>query len=132
MSKKKEKMFEHKSERILPKKKFIHRQLRFSLYAAFIILVSLGIGIAGYSVTAHLGFLDSLLNASMILTGMGPVNPMLNDASKVFSSLYAIYSGVAFLTTIGVFIAPLLHRFMHKLHLDDAHAQNKRSGQDVS
>jgi hypothetical protein len=67
----------------------------------------------------------------MILTGMGPVTPMTTTSAKLFASFYAIYSGVAFLSTIGVFITPLLHRFMHKLHLDDAR-ENKRSRRDVS
>lgn len=68
--------------------------------------------------TADLPFLDALLNASMILTGMGPVNTMNNAASKIFASLYALYSGVAFLSTIGVFLSPVIHRFMHKIHMD--------------
>ena len=69
--------------------------------------------------TAHLNFIDSLLNASMILTGMGPVNPMPTNAAKLFASLYSLYSGVAFLTVMGVFLAPVIHRFMHKLHIED-------------
>ena len=112
-------MFEKKSEKLLPRKRFISRQIRFSFYAAGILAISLAIGILGYSFFADLGFVDSLLNASMILTGMGPVNPMQEDAAKVFASFYAIYSGVAFLSVIGVFIAPVVHRFMHKIHLED-------------
>jgi ABC-type polysaccharide/polyol phosphate export permease len=77
------------------------------------------IGVVGYMITAKLEFIDAVLNASMILTGMGPVNVMPNDSAKWFASIYALYSGVAFLTTIGLFIAPIAHRFMHKLHLDE-------------
>lgn len=112
-------MFEKKSEKLLSKKLFISRQIKFSIYAAAILAISLAIGIIGYSCFAGLGFVDSLLNASMILTGMGPVNAMQDDAAKVFASFYAIYSGVAFLSVIGVFIAPVVHRFMHKIHLED-------------
>lgn len=91
----------------------------YSLCSMGFILFSLGIGIAGYMYYAGLGFTDSLLNASMILTGMGPVDPMPSDGAKIFASLYAIYSGVAFLTSIAVLFAPLLHRLMHRLHFDE-------------
>ncbi len=111
-------MFEHKSQKLISRKEFISRQLKCTLYAAVIIAFSLAIGVIGYSTTCDLPFVDALLNASMILAGMGPVDEMTTDTSKFFASFYAIYSGVAFLSTIGVFIAPMLHRFMHKLHLE--------------
>jgi hypothetical protein len=75
--------------------------------------------VIGYHVICGLNWIDSLYNASMILTGMGPVNQMTTDGAKIFASFYAIFSGVAFLTTIGVVIAPLVHRVMHKFHFDD-------------
>jgi len=112
-------MFERKGEMIISRKRFWNRQLRFTLYAVGSLLFSLILGILGYMITAQLGFVDALLNASMILTGMGPVNPMTDNASKIFASFYAIYSGVAFLSVIGVFIAPIVHRFMHKIHLEN-------------
>ena len=110
--------FEHKSDELLSPKKFIRRQLRFGGYAALIIIISLLIGVVGYHVTGALGWMDSLLNASMILTGMGPVNVMTTASAKLFASCYALYSGVAFLTTISVFLAPILHRILHSLHLE--------------
>jgi len=82
--------------------------------------VSLGIGVVGYHFINELPWLDSLLNASMILTGMGPVDPMKNDAAKWFASFYAIFSGIAFLSTVAVFLSPLVHRFLHKHHLDES------------
>jgi hypothetical protein len=112
-------MFEKKSQNLISRKRFINRQVKFTLYAIGIMVFSLALGIGGYMVTAHLNFIDSLLNASMILTGMGPVNPMPTNAAKLFASLYSLYSGVAFLTVMGVFLAPVIHRFMHKLHLED-------------
>lgn len=112
-------MFEKKTESIISRKKFLNRQLKFSLYAFVILFFSLIIGIAGYAITAHLSFVDSLLNASMILTGMGPVTTLTENPAKLFASFYAIYSGVAFLSVIGVFIAPILHRFMHKIHMEE-------------
>lgn len=111
-------MFEKKSEPILPRKKFWNRQIRFSMYASIVLVFSLCLGIIGYATTENLGWIDSLLNASMILTGMGPVNAMTNNASKLFASFYAIYSGVVFLSVIGIFIAPIVHRFLHKIHLE--------------
>ena len=111
-------MFEKKSEKVISRKKFWNRQLRFSMYASTILIFSLTLGVTGYMIFAQLGFVDALLNASMILTGMGPVNPMHDEAAKLFASFYALYSGVAFLSVIGVFIAPVVHRFMHKIHLE--------------
>lgn len=73
---------------------------------------------AGYHFTMSLGFTDSLINASMILTGMGPVDKAETDAAKIFASLYAIYSGVAFLSSIAFLFLPILHRFLHKMHID--------------
>jgi hypothetical protein len=67
-----------------------------------------------------LGWVDSLLNASMILTGMGPVSLLPSDAAKLFASAYAVFSGVAFLTTFSILIAPILHRILHRLHLNEA------------
>ena len=62
---------------------------------------------------------DALLNASMILTGMGPIDAMKNDAAKLFASFYSIFSGVVFLSTVAVFLSPIVHRFLHKLHVDE-------------
>jgi hypothetical protein len=86
------------------------------LVAVFLIF-SLAIGMIGYHLIAHLSWIDSFVNASMILTGMGPVNPMPSRAAKLFSGLYAIYSGVGFLTAMGLLFAPVLHRFLHKVHM---------------
>jgi hypothetical protein len=112
-------MFEKKSQNVISRKSFISRQVKFTLYATGIMCFSLFLGIFGYMLTADLNFIDALLNASMILTGMGPVNPMPSDSAKIFASFYSLYSGVAFLTVMGVFLAPVIHRFMHKLHLED-------------
>ena len=87
-------------------------------YASIMITISLGIGVVGYHSFANLPWVDSLLNASMILAGMGPVDPMQTYAGKLFASFYCLFSGIAFLTTIAVFLSPILHRFMAKLHLE--------------
>ena len=87
---------------------------------AFLILgICLLIGIAGYHYTAEVGWLDSLHNASMILSGMGPVVEINTVPGKFFSSFYALFSGVVFITNIGIILAPALHRMYHRLHLEE-------------
>jgi hypothetical protein len=111
-------LYEHKSQP-LAKKSVYYKRLLNSFFLSFIfILFSLLLGVLGYHSIAGLGWIDSLLNASMILTGMGPVNPMSDNASKLFASIYSIYSGVAFLSSIAVFLSPALHRLMHRLHME--------------
>lgn len=72
----------------------------------------------GYHLFAGLSWLDALVNASMILTGMGPVDQMTSVGAKLFASFYALFSGVAFLTIVAVLLAPAVHRFLHRFHLD--------------
>jgi hypothetical protein len=93
-----------------------------ALYACFalaFLCLSLAAGTVGYAHFANLSPVDAFLNASMILTGMGPVDRMETTGGKLFAGIYAIYSGVAFLTFCGVLFTPVYHRFMHKFHLDD-------------
>ena len=111
--------YEHKTEPLLPFDQFLRRMLRHGLAAMLFLVVSLTIGVIGYHFTEHLSWIDSLLNASMILGGMGPVNGLQTDGGKVFASFYALYSGVAFLVVVGIIIAPLAHRLMHRLHLEE-------------
>lgn len=110
---------EHKSKPLASRTHFAKRMMAFGLLTISILAFSWGIGVWGYMVYGQLGFIDAVLNAAMILTGMGPVNPMPTEAAKWFASLYAVYSGVAFLTTIGVFMAPMVHRLLHGLHLKE-------------
>jgi hypothetical protein len=77
------------------------------------------IGVIGYRYLAPALWIDAFHNASMILSGMGPVINITNDAGKIFSSIYAIVSGVVFITTIGIILAPAIHRFFHRLHLQE-------------
>lgn len=112
-------MFESRNQKIITGRAFAARQLRYSFYSLLMVTFSLLLGVVGYMSTADLSFIDALLNASMILTGMGPVTPMVSDMAKLFASFYALYSGIAFLTIIGLFIVPVAHRFMHKHHLDE-------------
>lgn len=114
--------FERRHEPLLPRRIFIQRVLIFLGFSLLIIGCSLGIGIVGYHYTEHLSWLDSLLNASMILGGMGPVDTIKTDAGKLFASFYALFSGMVFLVAAGVLLAPVVHRFLHAFHVapDDA------------
>ena len=111
-------MFERRHEPLLPRAVFLARVARSAAVATALVGGSLAIGTLGYHWTARLDWLDALLNASMILTGMGPVSPMTTPAAKLFAAGYALFSGVAFLTSIGILIAPVAHRFLHHFHLD--------------
>lgn len=112
-------MNENKVQRLAPWPKFA-RRLGKSFAAMFIIVsAALLAGIVGYHSIAHLSWVDSLLNASMILTGMGPVDPMKDTASKVFASAYALFSGVVFLSAVGVLLSPIVHRLLHAFHIED-------------
>jgi hypothetical protein len=113
-------MFEHHRQPLLSRPAFARRVARHGILGSLLIAVSLGIGTVGYRAIAGLDWVDSVLNASMILTGMGPVTPMQTTAAKLFASAYAIFSGVVFLSTVGVMAAPIAHRFLHRLHLDEA------------
>lgn len=103
----------------MPFAKFIIRVLTYFLFSFTLIVFSLGIGTIGYHYFGGLPKIDSFYNASMILTGMGPVNEMKTDGTKLFSSFYALYSGIAFLGIFAVIFAPIAHRLLHILHLQD-------------
>jgi len=111
--------FENTRQPLLSRKEYFFRQLKYLMYAFLLLGFSLIIGTFGYSYFGALSTIDGFYNASMILTGMGPANPMISDSGKIFASLYALYSGIAFLTTVAVFLSPAIHRFLHVLHIDN-------------
>jgi hypothetical protein len=111
-------VFEHRRARLLPRPLFLRRVARYAAISAGIVVASLALGAGGYHWIAGLDWVDALLNASMILSGMGPVSPLTTDAGKLFATAYALYSGLAFVTTIAVLAAPIAHRFFHVLHLE--------------
>jgi hypothetical protein len=108
---------ERRHEPLVSRRVFVRRVLLYLGFSIGIIAVSLGIGMLGYHFTEHLSWLDSLLNASMILGGMGPVNPLNTEAGKLFASFYALFAGMVFLVAVGVLVAPVVHRFFHAFHL---------------
>lgn len=110
-------MYERRHEALLPRRQFIVRQIRHATATLILISTSLLIGILGYHFLAHLGWVDSFLNASMILGGMGPIDPLDNIPAKIFAGCYALFSGLVFLVSAGVLFAPIMHRFFHYFHL---------------
>jgi hypothetical protein len=111
-------MYERKGDKLLPLPRFFRRMALSSMLAFGIVAIALLAGILGYHSIASLNWIDALLNASMILTGMGPVDPMKTNSAKLFASGYALFSGVVFLSAVGVVVAPIFHRIIHKFHLD--------------
>ena len=112
-------IFEKKSEPLAGKREFLRRMTLYWFISTVMIGLSLGIGVLGYRYFAGLPWIDSLLNASMILTGMGPVSPMTTYAAKLFASFYALFSGVIFLSATAVVLSPVFHRVMHRFHLGE-------------
>lgn len=111
--------FEHKNHQILPFNKFIIRVIKYFLFSMLLIIFSLGIGTFGYHYFAETSWIDAFYNASMILTGMGPVDEMVTTTAKLFSSFYALFSGIVFLSTVAVTFAPIAHRLLHFLHVEE-------------
>ncbi|MBI5056752.1 MAG: hypothetical protein HZB61_09075 [Nitrospirae bacterium] len=111
-------MFEHHKKPLISRAEFIRRQIMYAGFSMIVLAFSIGLGMAGYHVWGGLAWMDSFLNASMILTGMGPVDHLNTDSGKLFAALYALFSGISFLTFVAVLFAPVYHRFLHKLHLD--------------
>lgn len=111
-------MYEHHSQPLLPRPLFIRRMLWHVFSAGLLLLAALAVGVLGYHFVEGIPWVDSILNASMILGGMGPVDRMETVAGKLFASAYALFSGVAFLATAGILVVPVAHRLLHLLHLD--------------
>ena len=111
-------MFEHRHDPLLPRRGYFRRLIRHALLAGGILLAALGLGMAGYHRFEGMGWLDAFVNAAMILSGMGPLAPLTTAGGKLFAGIYALFSGVAFLTIVGILLAPIVHRALHKFHLE--------------
>ena len=111
--------FEHRSQPLAPRHVFFGRLAASLLFALVLIGVALAIGMVGYVQTEHLAWLDAFLNAAMLLGGMGEVDPLHTDAGKLFAGIYALFCGLLIVVTTGVVIAPILHRVLHALHVED-------------
>ena len=111
--------FESVNEPILDGQSFLKRQLKFTLLAGCFLAFCLGIGMVGYHLMGRLGWVSSYHNATMILSGMGEIDTMPTNAAKIFSGSYALFSGVVFLSTIAVLFSPVVHRFLHLMHVEE-------------
>ena len=111
--------FEGKHESLLPIRTFIfHRLARHLAVASLVMIFALGIGVVGYSYFERMSFINALLNASMILGGMGPVSQLKTDGGKLFASFYALFSSFILISAAGVVFAPLVHRLLHRFHIE--------------
>ena len=112
-------IYEHRTQPLLSRAQFGRRLLAHVSFALGVMAVALGIGVVGYRLTEGMPWIDALLNASMILGGMGPVDPVRTDAGKWFASAYALYSGLVVLIAASILIAPIAHRILHRMHLQE-------------
>lgn len=112
-------MYEHRKQQVVPLGTFLRRMLVHAGMAVLVMGGSLIVGIIGYHQLAHMSWVDSFLNAAMILGGMGPIGDLPNDTAKLFAGCYALYAGVVFIAVAGIVIAPVAHRVLHKMHLGD-------------
>lgn len=119
MAKQKSHLFEHASKPLLDTHSFYQRQIKFIFYAFGFLAVCLGIGMTGYHLSMGMDWISAYHNATMILSGMGEIDHMTNNAAKIFSGTYALFSGVVFLVTIAVMISPIVHRFLHIIQIDE-------------
>ncbi|HEY3123287.1 MAG TPA: hypothetical protein VGK70_04415 [Thermoanaerobaculia bacterium] len=111
-------MFEHRLSPLLPMAAFRARLLKMASFGFALIAASLTVGMLGYHYIAEQTWADSFLNAAMILSGMGPVGDLKSTAAKIFAGSYALYSGLALILIAGIILAPIVHRFLHRFHLE--------------
>ena len=114
-------MYEHRKQPLASRAIFYNRVLKNVILATIILIICLAIGVAGYYYTTDMKLIDALHNAAMILSGMGLIDEgqVSSENAKLFSSFYALFSGVVFITNIGIILAPALHRLFHRLHVED-------------
>jgi hypothetical protein len=110
--------YEHYRQPVISRARFLIRLSWHVLIALGIVAISWGIGILGYHYFEGLSWIDSVVNAAMILGGMGPVNPLYTNCGKLFAAFYALFSGIVFLVAVAVLLAPVAHRFLHKFHIE--------------
>jgi hypothetical protein len=112
-------MYEHRKQPLLSRAKFLRRVARHWLAGFGVLAVGLGGGVIGYHHIAGLSWIDSFLNAAIILGGMGPVDPLKTNAAKIFASCYALFPGLAFIGIVSVLLAPFVHRLLHRVHAEE-------------
>jgi hypothetical protein len=123
-------MFEHRTHPLISKAAFRQRVWQHVALGFSVLSVALGIGVAGYHFLGGLEWIDALLNASMILGGMGPIDPLHQTSAKLFASFYALFSGLVFIGVVSVLVAPFAHRLLHRFHLEEQDRESKHSKRD--
>lgn len=113
----------HKGRFAPPKNIYLH-VTRNAFLGLMLIVVALFIGMLGYHVFENLSWVDSFLNASMILSGMGPANTMVTTAGKIFAGVYALFSGLAFIAIVVIMLSPIIHKFFRKIHMESGKPQD--------
>ena len=125
-------VYEHRRQPLLPRRRFLLRLSHHLIGAAVFITISLGIGLLGYRAFEGMSWVDSFLNAAMLMGGMGPVGEIHTTGGKLFAGCYALYCGIVFIVTIGVILAPFFHRIIHRFHLEvetaEAEEEERRDG----
>ncbi len=111
--------FERYHEGLLPRRAFLRRLTKFALISLALIVFSLLVGVVGYRLTESMTWVDAFLNSAMLMGGMGQVNALATDGGKIFAGVYALYCGLVELIAVGIFAAPIVHRFLHHLHLEE-------------
>jgi hypothetical protein len=111
-------MFERRHEKLLPRRSFLKRLVKFTSISVGLIVISLIIGMVGYNAFEGLPWVDAFLNAAMLMGGMGQISLLQTDAGKIFAGIYALYCGMVLLIAVGIFAAPIVHRFLHRFHLE--------------
>jgi hypothetical protein len=110
--------FERRSQKLAPFSVFARRMFSAFTLGFGVVVVVLFIGMSGYHWLAGFNWVDSFLEASMILGGMGPVNPLQTDGAKIFAACYALFSGLVFIGLMGIVLTPVVHRVLHKFHVE--------------
>ncbi len=111
-------MFERHHEKLLPRKAFLKRLIKYTLISIGLLAFSLVAGMIGYHALEGLSWTDSFLNAAMLMGGMGPANALQTNEGKIFAGIYALYCGMVLLIAVGIFAVPIVHRFLHRFHLE--------------
>ncbi len=120
-------MFEHRHKPLIPRADFYRRLAKFAAFSFGLIVLSLGLGILGYRHFEGMSWIDAFVNAAMIMGGMGPLGELHTDHGKLFAGCYALYCGLIFIAAVSIFMAPIVHRFLHRLHMD-IEAQEDQKG----
>ena len=121
-------MYEHKTEPPISDRLFVHRLVRQFLYAQLLVGVSIVGGMVGYHWTANMSWVDSFLNTTMLLGGMGPVGDLPNTRSKIFAGVFALYAGLVFLAVAILLLTPVFHRVLHRFHWEVNPGQKRSNG----